>query len=139
MNTNITPEPVKNTLNLIPIKGIKLGTTCANIKQPNRKDLVLIELSESTTTAAVFTKNQFCAAPVLVSKEHLKANQPRYLLINTGNANAGTGEQGLKDSKKSCVAVATSANCLEAEVLPFSTGVIGENLSMDKMLTGCIQ
>jgi len=123
-----------NPLNLIPIKGIKLGTTCANIKQPNRKDLVLIELSKATTTAAVFTKNQFCAAPVQISKQHLEKNQPRYLLINTGNANAGTGKQGLADSKQSCAAVASTTNSSETEVLPFSTGVIGENLAMNKIL-----
>ena len=136
MSINTSPESTKNNLDLIPIKGIKLGTTCANIKTPNRKDLVLIELSKSTNTAAVFTKNKFCAAPVLVSKQHLKINQPRYLLINTGNANAGTGEKGLADSEQSCATVATTASCLESEVLPFSTGVIGENLAMDKISAG---
>ncbi|MFV1982405.1 MAG: bifunctional ornithine acetyltransferase/N-acetylglutamate synthase, partial [Thiohalomonadales bacterium] len=94
-NTRPTPQKLSNSkLTLLPIKGIKLGTTCANIKQPNRKDLVLIALSEFTTTAAVFTKNQFCAAPVHISKQHLHNSRPRYLLINTGNANAGTGKQG---------------------------------------------
>ncbi len=136
------PDPNKlnkKSLNLLPITGIKLGTTCANIKHPNRKDLVLIELSEATSTAAVFTKNQFCAAPVLVSKQHLQKSKPRYLLVNTGNANAGTGQQGLNDSKQTCAAVASSANCDLSQVLVFSTGVIGENLAMDKILAGIPQ
>ncbi|MFV2059804.1 MAG: bifunctional glutamate N-acetyltransferase/amino-acid acetyltransferase ArgJ [Gammaproteobacteria bacterium] len=136
MSSNAKPTPIIKPLNLLSIPGIKLGTTCANIKQANRKDLVLIELSKSTTTVAVFTKNQFCAAPVQISKQHLQESAPRYLLINTGNANAGTGEQGLQDSKQACAAVAAIANCNASEVLPFSTGVIGENLAMDKILAG---
>lgn len=136
MNSITQPTLTNDLLNLIPIKGIKLGTTCANIKQVDRKDLVMIELSAATTTAAVFTKNQFCAAPVQISKQHLTKSRPRYLLINTGNANAGTGEQGLTDSVNVCEAVASSADCKEYEVLPFSTGVIGENLAMDKILAG---
>jgi glutamate N-acetyltransferase/amino-acid N-acetyltransferase len=136
MNSTVKSTPITTVLNLIPISGIKLGTTCANIKQADRKDLVIIELSKTTTTAAVFTKNQFCAAPVQISKQHLHESTPRYLLINTGNANAGTGEQGLSDSKKSCASVASVADCSESEVLPFSTGVIGENLAMDKILPG---
>ncbi|VAW99134.1 Glutamate N-acetyltransferase @ N-acetylglutamate synthase [hydrothermal vent metagenome] len=137
MISNIVANSKK--LNLLPIAGIKLGTTCANIKYPNRKDLVLIELSDSTSTAAVFTKNQFCAAPVIISKQHLQESNPRYLLINTGNANAGTGQRGLDDSKQTCLAVASSANCNENQVLVFSTGVIGENLAMDKILAGIPQ
>jgi len=136
----VTTTKLNNTdLNLKPIPGIKLGTTCANIKYSNRKDLVLIELSNTTNTAAVFTKNQFCAAPVYVSKQHLQETKPRYLLINTGNANAGTGEQGMADSKQTCTAVAKSAKCDANEVLVFSTGVIGENLAMDKIQAGIPQ
>jgi len=136
MKSKIKPTADNNSLNLLPINGIKLGTTCANIKQANKKDLVIIELSKSTTTAAVFTQNQFCAAPVQISKQHLQKSNPRYLLINTGNANAGTGQQGLTDAKKSCAMLALNAKCVESEILPFSTGVIGENLAMDKILMG---
>jgi len=139
MDSNAYAKSNTTRLNLLPITGIKLGTTCANIKQANRKDLVLIELSAATTTSAVFTQNQFCAAPVHISKQHLQQSSPRYLLINTGNANAGTGEQGLIDSRQTCSTVATLANCTDSEVLVFSTGVIGENLSMDKIITGIPQ
>ncbi len=139
MNSNTNVISNTEELSLLAIKGIKLGTSCANIKYPNRKDLVLIELSDNTTTAAVFTKNQFCAAPVIISKQHLQQSKPRYLLINTGNANAGTGEQGLTDTKNTCIAVAASSKCQPSEVLVFSTGVIGENLNMDKILAGIPQ
>ncbi|MDH5660877.1 MAG: bifunctional ornithine acetyltransferase/N-acetylglutamate synthase, partial [Gammaproteobacteria bacterium] len=111
-----------------PVAGIRLGVACAGIKKENHQDLVLIELSEGTQTAAVFTLNAFCAAPVLISKKHLLETQPRYLLINTGNANAGTGEQGIKDALTCCDLVANITGSKSFEVLPFSTGVIGEYL-----------
>jgi len=107
-----------------------LGTTEAGIKYTNRRDLVLIELAESSQTAAVFTQNVFCAAPVLVARSHLRESTPRYLLINTGNANAGTGHNGLEDAEQCCRLVAESVGCIPGEVLPFSTGVIGEPLKM---------
>ena len=116
------------------VPGIKLGTACAGIKQTERDDLLLIEMAEGAVCAAVFTQNAFCAAPVLVAKENL-AKQPRYLLINSGNANAGTGEQGLADAKTSCVAVAKLGEVESEQVLPFSTGVIGEALAIDKIVT----
>jgi len=110
------------------IEGVRIGTTCAGIKKPGRKDLVLFELSEQCRTAGVFTKNAFCAAPVTVAKLHLAEMSPRYLLINTGNANAGTGEQGMTDALACCTGVAQSTGTTLPQILPFSTGVIGEAL-----------
>ncbi|MBK8814163.1 MAG: bifunctional glutamate N-acetyltransferase/amino-acid acetyltransferase ArgJ [Methylococcaceae bacterium] len=118
-----------------PIPGIKLGTTNAGIKQTVRDDLLLIAMAEKATCAAVFTKNAFCAAPVLVAKEHLK-NKPRWLLINSGNANAGTGLQGYEDAKATCHQVAAEADGKANQVLPFSTGVIGQRLPVDKVKAG---
>lgn len=118
--------------NLLPVAGIRCGTTCAGIKKVERRDLVVFELAEGTRTAAVFTRNAFCAAPVLVAREHLRIGSPRYLLINTGNANAGTGEQGLQDSRHCCRLVADETGCTPEQVLPFSTGVIGEPLKLEK-------
>lgn len=115
------------------VAGIKLGTACAAIKQAERDDLLLIEMAEGATCAAVFTQNAFCAAPVLVAREHL-AMRPRCLLINSGNANAGTGEQGLADAQNSCVAVAELNESSAEQVLPFSTGVIGEPLPINKIV-----
>ena len=119
-----------------PVAGIQLGTACAGIKKENHKDLVLIELAEGTQTAAVFTQNAFCAAPVTISKKHLlQSSQPKYLLVNTGNANAGTGEQGITDALACCDLVADVTNSAISEVLPFSTGVIGEYLPVEKFST----
>ena len=115
------------------VAGIKLGTACAGIKQTERDDLLLIEMAEGASCAAVFTQNAFCAAPVLVAREHL-AMQPRYLLINSGNANAGTGEQGLLDAHHSCTAVAQLGEKSAEQVMPFSTGVIGEALPIAKIV-----
>lgn len=115
-----------------PVAGMRLGVACAGIKKKDHKDLVLIELSEGTQTAAVFTQNAFCAAPVSISKKHLLESQPKYLLINTGNANAGTGEQGMTDALACCGFVADVTHSKTSEVLPFSTGVIGEYLPVDK-------
>lgn len=121
---------------MIAIKGVRIGTTCAGIKKPNRKDLVLFELSEQCRTAAVFTRNAFCAAPVTAAKQHLLESAPRYLLINTGNANAGTGEQGMIDALACCQSVADHAGSTLAQVLPFSTGVIGESLPVQRIVDG---
>lgn len=115
-----------------PVAGIRLGVACAGIKNENHKDLVLFELAEGTQTAAVFTQNAFCAAPVIISKQHLLESNPKYLLVNTGNANAGTGEQGITDAVACCELVADITKTTSSEVLPFSTGVIGEYLPMDK-------
>ena len=117
-----------------PVAGVRLGVACAGIKKEDHKDLVLIELSAGTQTAAVFTQNAFCAAPVSISKKHLLESQPKYLLINTGNANAGTGDKGIADALTCCDFVASVTNTQSSEVLPFSTGVIGEYLPVDKFL-----
>lgn len=119
-----------------PVAGIRLGTACAGIKKEDHKDLVLIELAGGTQTAAVFTQNAFCAAPVSISKKHLLQSHPKYLLVNTGNANAGTGEQGITDALACCEFVADVTNSTISEVLPFSTGVIGEYLPVDKFPAG---
>lgn len=116
-----------------PVPGVRLGATCAGIKYSNRNDLVIIELAEGGTCAAVFTRNAFCAAPVSVAREHLLTAMPRYLLINSGNANAGTGAAGLSAAIESCKTVAATRGCAINQVLPFSTGVIGELLPLDKI------
>ncbi len=118
---------------LSAVAGIRLGTASAGFKQTERPDLVLIEMAVGSTCAAVFTQNAFCAAPVLVARDHLANKMPRYLLINSGNANAGTGKQGYAATQASCEAVATQTGCNANEVLPFSTGVIGELLPIDKL------
>ncbi|MCQ8128894.1 bifunctional ornithine acetyltransferase/N-acetylglutamate synthase, partial [Methylomonas rivi] len=88
-----------------PVKGIKLGTCNAGIKQTQRDDILVVEMAETGSCAAVFTQNAFCAAPVLIAREHL-SQEPRWLLVNSGNANAGTGKQGLQDAFASCAALA---------------------------------
>jgi glutamate N-acetyltransferase/amino-acid N-acetyltransferase len=120
----------------LTVAGIRLGTTRAGIKYADRRDLVVIEVAAETRAAAVFTQNAFCAAPVIVARAHLAAAYPRYLVINTGNANAGTGRQGLVDAEASCRALAEQAGCRPEEVLPFSTGVIGEPLPLDRLIAG---
>ncbi len=117
-----------NNEQCLAVAGVRLGVVASGIKYPDRKDLVLLELSESTNTAAVFTRNAFCAAPVVVAKQHLEKRQPSHLLINTGYANAGTGEPGLRDSLACCHSLAQQVGCEVEQVLPFSTGVIGEAL-----------
>jgi glutamate N-acetyltransferase/amino-acid N-acetyltransferase len=113
------------------IPGVRLAAVCAGIKKPctgERDDLVLIEAAAGSTIAAMFTRNAFCAAPVQIAREHLAAETPRYLLINSGNANAGTGAPGREAALSTCRGVATLASCAPEQVLPFSTGVIGEPL-----------
>ena len=115
---------------MLPVAGVRLGTVAAGIKTPGRKDLVLIEASAGANCAAVFTRNAFCAAPVTVARDNLRAcgQQPRYMLVNTGNANAGTGQAGIAAARACARAVAAAAGVDERQVLPFSTGVIGEPL-----------
>lgn len=119
-----------------PVSGFKLGTTSAGIKTPGRADLVVMEIAAGSTVAGLFTQNDFCAAPVKLCKQHMASASPAYLLTNTGNANAGTGDQGLHDALQSCQALATAAGVDAEQVLPFSTGVIGEPLPMDRLLAG---
>ncbi len=111
-----------------PVPGIRLAAAMAGIYYQNRHDLVLMELAEGSTTAAVFTCNVFCAAPVVLAKQYLTAAMPRYLLINSGNANAGTSENGLRASREICRLLAAASGCAMNRVLTFSTGVIGEEL-----------
>ncbi|MGH1429640.1 MAG: bifunctional glutamate N-acetyltransferase/amino-acid acetyltransferase ArgJ [Neptuniibacter sp.] len=118
-----------------PVAGFKLGTASAGVKTPGRKDLVIMEVCEGSSVAGVFTKNAFCAAPVQICKQHLTQAATRYLVTNTGNANAGTGDEGYADAISVCEAVAKETGCDLAAVLPFSTGVIGEKLPVEKITT----
>ena len=118
---------------LLPVDGVRIGIGSAGIKRAGRKDLVLFELAEGASVAAVFTLNRFCAAPVHVAREHLGKQMPRYLLVNTGNANAGTGSRGMLAARQSCKALADLMGCAPEQVLPFSTGVIGERLPLEKI------
>ncbi|HET8848258.1 MAG TPA: bifunctional glutamate N-acetyltransferase/amino-acid acetyltransferase ArgJ [Marinobacter sp.] len=118
-----------------PVAGVKLGIASAGIKRPGRKDIVVFELASGTRVAGIFTRNQFCAAPVTLSRQHLASGMPRYLLINTGNANAGTGARGMTDALRCCQALATEAGVAPEAILPFSTGVIGEPLPVDKIVS----
>ncbi len=117
-----------------PVKGVKLTSVSAGIKKVGRRDVVLFELAEGSSVAGVFTQNAFCAAPVSVCREHLSKAPIRYLVINSGNANACTGEQGLVDAKATCAAIAQQTGVKAEQVLPFSTGVIGEPLPVQKIL-----
>ncbi len=118
---------------LLPVNGVRIAIGSAGIKRPGRKDLVLFEIAQGSTVAAVFTQNRFCAAPVHVAREHLAGRAPRYLFVNTGNANAGTGTKGMLAARETCKAVAELMHCAPDEVLPFSTGVIGERLPLEKI------
>lgn len=122
---------------LLPVSGVQLGFAQAHIRKPNRKDVLVMTLPEGSSVAGVFTLNRFCAAPVTVCKDHLEKNKGiRALLVNTGCANAGTGQQGLDDAHASCIAVAQELNISPEQVLPFSTGVILETLPMERLLAG---
>ena len=117
------------SINLLEVKGVKCSSIASGIKKNGQLDLSLVSLTKGSNTAAVFTQNIFCAAPVIVAKNHLNSNIEA-LLINSGNANAGTGEKGLEDSYKTCEYLAQELNILPEQVLPFSTGVIGELLPL---------
>lgn len=118
---------------LFPVEGVRLGVASAGIKKVGRRDLVVIEIPEGAAVAGAFTRNAFCAAPVQLAREHLLAATPRYFVINTGNANAGTGERGLQDARSTCESLAALVGIDNKAVLPFSTGVIGEPLPVDKI------
>ncbi len=117
-----------------PVAGIRLATAAAGIRYRDREDLCLMELTPGASCAAVFTQNAFCAAPVQLAKRHLAQGHPRYLLINAGNANAGTGAEGLAAAEQCCAALGKLAGCAPEAVLPFSTGVIGEPLPVERLL-----
>lgn len=116
------------------VTGFELATVSAGIKTPGRKDVVLMAIAEGSSVAGVFTQNAYCAAPVTVCKQHLQTGNIRYLLVNAGNANACTGESGYNDAMSSCQRIAELTGVATGQVLPFSTGVIGEPMPMDKLL-----
>lgn len=130
-----------------PVKGFRLGTTKANVKYADRRDLVVMEMAEGSTVAGTFTLNAFCAAPVQICKRNLATlsgalEQKGYWITNTGYANAGTGKQGMENAERVCGALAQQAAVVESQVFPFSTGVIGEHLPVEKILAGipdCLQ
>ena len=122
---------------LQPVAGVEIGTAMAGVRKANRRDLVVFKFAESAAVAAVFTGNRFCAAPVQVCREHLNAGFGiRALLINTGNANAGTGDDGLVRARTTCIALAQQLDLAPEQVLPFSTGVIMETLPVERIVAG---
>jgi len=130
-----SPLPIR--AQLTPVPGLQLGYAQAGIKKPGRKDLLVLKLAPGATVAGVFTTNRFCAAPVQVSKDHLAGTQPIVaLVVNTGNANAGTGEAGLANANATCAALAKLLGCEANQILPFSTGVILEPLPLEKLVAG---
>ncbi|BBO19970.1 MAG: arginine biosynthesis bifunctional protein ArgJ [Rhodocyclaceae bacterium] len=133
MPVNLKP-PVP--ADLLPIAGVALGIAQAGIRKANRRDLLLIRLEAGAAVAGVFTQNRFCAAPVLVCREHLAAGAIRALVVNTGIANAGTGEPGMQSARATCAAAAQLLGCAPAQVLPFSTGVIMEPLPVERLAAG---
>ena len=132
MPVNIPPLAPEQ---LLPVSGVTLGITQAGIKKSNRKDLLVLVLDEGTKVAGVFTQNRFCAAPVVVAKQHL-AQSVRALVVNTGNANAGTGEAGILHAQMTCAELAMLLGLAPQQVLPFSTGVIMEPLPVDRIVQG---
>ena len=134
MPVNLT-APLPSDLH--PVPGVKLGNTQAGVRKANRRDLTVITLDEGSAVAGVFTKNRFCAAPVQLCQERLAAgNEIRALVINTGNANAGTGEDGLVRARATCIALARLLHVSPEQILPFSTGVIMESLPVDRIEAG---
>ena len=136
--------PLPTPFKLKAVPGIELGYAEAGIKKANRKDLLVMKLAPGATVAGVFTTNRFCAAPVQLSKAHLaqaaqSGKQITALVVNTGNANAGTGEAGLANAQATCDALARLLGCEPSQVLPFSTGVILEPLPVDKLVAGLPQ
>jgi glutamate N-acetyltransferase / amino-acid N-acetyltransferase len=132
----LPPDPAR----LRPVAGVELGWAEAGIRKANRKDVLVIRLVAGASVAGVFTKNRFCAAPVLVCREHLaQTTAIRALVVNTGNANAGTGATGLADARTTCVEAGRLLGIAPAAVLPFSTGVILEPLPIERLLAGLPQ
>jgi glutamate N-acetyltransferase/amino-acid N-acetyltransferase len=121
---------------ILPVAGVRLASFAAGIKKNGKDDLVVLIFDEGSTCAATFTKNAFCAAPVTLAKKHLAQQSTRALLINSGNANAGTGETGMQNAIQSCVWLSEKLQCLPEQILPFSTGVIGEQLPMSVLKAG---
>lgn len=134
MPVNLTaPDP----LLLFPVPGLRIGVAEAGIRKANRKDLTVVLIDEGAAVGGVFTQNRFCAAPVQVCRNHLAAGFGiRAMVINTGNANAGTGQDGLMRTHQTCVALARHLNLAPEQILPFSTGVIMEPLPVDRIEAG---
>ena len=126
------PVGLKPPVSLRPVAGVRIATTALGGRSKPRDDLTLFELAAGASCAATFTRNAFCAAPVTVAREHLARAAPRYLLVNAGNANAGTGTRGFEDAKRCCAIVAEATGVPAESVLPFSTGVIGEPLPVER-------
>jgi glutamate N-acetyltransferase/amino-acid N-acetyltransferase len=134
MAVNLEPPRAEN---LLSISGVRLGTARAGIRKPNRRDLLLVALDEGSRVAGVFTRNRFAAAPVLVCREHLATRHPtRGIVVNTGVANAGTGEEGLLKARATCAAAAQLLDTESSRILPLSTGVIMEPLPVDRLEAG---
>jgi glutamate N-acetyltransferase/amino-acid N-acetyltransferase len=127
--------PAPDPAQLDPVPGVDLGVARAGIRKPGRPDLVVVRVCAGATVAGVFTRNRFCAAPVILAKAYLR-HGPRALVVNTGNANAGTGADGIRRAQVVCRAVAAALGCRANQVLPFSTGVIMEPLPVDRILAG---
>jgi glutamate N-acetyltransferase / amino-acid N-acetyltransferase len=122
---------------LLPVPGVRIGVTEAGVRKANRKDLTVFLLDEGSAVGGVFTQNRYCAAPVQICREHLAAGQGiRAMVINTGNANAGTGEPGMVNARATCIALARQLSVSPAQILPFSTGVIMEPLPVDRIVNG---
>ena len=138
MPVNYTPP---NADSLLPVPGIALGTAATRIKDWDRDDVLFVEAAPGTAAGGVFTQNRFCAAPVVVCREHLAAERQRRLdfralVVNAGNANAGTGSSGLADARATCAKAAALVGCAPEQVLVFSTGVIMEPLPVGKIVDG---
>jgi glutamate N-acetyltransferase/amino-acid N-acetyltransferase len=128
--------PAPQAADLHPVDGVRIGVAEAGIRKANRKDLTVVLIDEGSSVAGVFTQNRFCAAPVQVCREHLQRGDIRAMVINTGNANAGTGQDGLARARATCVALAERLKLAPEQVLPFSTGVIMESLPVDRIEAG---
>ena len=128
--------PLPDPKSLYPVPGIELGVAMAGIRKPERKDLLVVRIAQGAVAGGVFTKNRFCAAPVLLAKTNLASKDIRALVVNTGNANAGTGKDGLKRAFEVCKAVAEKVQIKSGQVLPFSTGVIMEPLPVERIIAG---
>ncbi len=132
MSVNLAPPKPED---LLPVKGVTLGVAEAGVRKANRKDLLVMRLAEGASVAGVFTQNRFCAAPVIICKEHLSLARPvRALVVNTGNANAGTGDDGLARARQACAELSLLLGCDSSQILPFSTGVIMEPLPVERIV-----
>ena len=126
------PVGLKAPASLVAVAGVRIATAALGGRSEPRDDLTLFELAAGTSCAATFTRNAFCAAPVTVAREHLGRTAPRYLLVNAGSANAGTGARGIEDAKRCCAIASEATGAPVESILPFSTGVIGEPLSIER-------